>query len=77
MTKKLRLNKNVADKQRCSSNLHDLIETVKNLEEEGRLVRINFEVSEPLRNAFKAKVASQGKKVKDVFAEFMREYIKE
>lgn len=75
MTKKLRLNKNVADKQRYSSNLHDLIENVKN-SEEGRLVRINFEVSEPLRNAFKAKVASQGKKVKDVFAEFMREYTK-
>ena len=41
-----------------------------------KLVRMNFEVSEHLRNAFKAKVASQGKKVKYVLAELMEEYIK-
>lgn len=37
--------------------------------------RMNFEVPVALRNAFKAKVASQGKKVKDVFEQFMEDYI--
>lgn len=40
------------------------------------LVRVNFEVSENLRNAFKSKTAHQGKKVKDVLAEFMKDYVK-
>lgn len=44
--------------------------------EEDILVRMNFEVSEKLRNQFKGKVVTQGKKVKDVLAEFMRDYIK-
>ncbi len=39
-------------------------------------IRINFEVTEDLRNAFKAKTASQGKNVKDVLITFMQEYIK-
>ncbi|MFT3741123.1 MAG: plasmid partition protein ParG [Gammaproteobacteria bacterium] len=41
------------------------------------LVRINFEVSIELRNAFKAKVASQGKKVKDVLVSLMTNYLNE
>lgn len=41
------------------------------------LVRVNFEVSEDLRNAFKSKTARQGKKVKDVLAEFMASYVKD
>ena len=34
--------------------------------EQEKMVRMNFEVTEKLRNSFKAKTASQGKKVKDV-----------
>jgi hypothetical protein len=45
-------------------------------EEKDNLVRMNFEVSGKLRNAFKGKVGAEGKKVKDVLAEFMKEYIK-
>jgi hypothetical protein len=40
-------------------------------------VRMNFEVSEKLRNAFKAKTASQGRTVKGVLIAFMRDYIKD
>lgn len=40
-----------------------------------KMVRINFEVPKELRNAFKSKVAQQGKKVKDVLAEFMADYV--
>ena len=43
---------------------------------EGNKVRMNFEVSEKLRNTFKAKVAQEGKKVRDVLAAFMTEYIR-
>ncbi len=45
-------------------------------EKEDTLVRMNFEVSKKLRNSFKGKVATEGKKVKYVLAEFMKEYIK-
>lgn len=41
------------------------------------LVRINFEVPIQLRNAFKAKVASEGKKVKDVLVDLMLDYLKD
>lgn len=44
-------------------------------EYKGSLVRMNFEVPEDLRNAFKAKVAHKGKRVKDVFAVFMASYV--
>lgn len=58
--------------------LKNLIKDVENnpQQNEGNLVRMNFETSEELRNAFKSKVAKQGKKVKDVLSAFMREYIK-
>ena len=49
---------------------------VRNLDEKDTLVRMNFEVSKKLRNSFKGKVATEGKKVKYVLAEFMKEYIK-
>jgi len=59
-------------------SLKNLIKDVENnqQESEGSLVRMNFETPEDLRNAFKSKVAKQGKKVKDVLSAFMREYIK-
>ncbi|MDQ5900042.1 MAG: hypothetical protein WAW84_01305 [Candidatus Rickettsiella isopodorum] len=48
----------------------------RKLEEKDNLVRMNFEVSEKLRHAFKGKVMTEGKKVKGVLAAFMKEYIK-
>lgn len=77
--KQIRLSTEVVKKGQSysSPNLDSLIKEVQSTEpEEGNLVRMNFEVSEELRNAFKAKVAHQGKKVKDVLAAFMKEYIK-
>jgi hypothetical protein len=56
-------------------DLNESIQEVKNKKDEGNVARMNFEVSETLRNAFKSKVASKGRKVKDVFAAFMKEYI--
>ncbi len=78
MSKKdIRLTKDIAKKEKgyIPDSLDELIKEVRNKEDEGDLVRMNFEVSEKLRNAFKSKVASQGRKVKDVFAIFMKEYI--
>jgi chorismate mutase len=43
--------------------------------EKRTLVRMNFEVNKELRNAFKAKVAREGKNVKEVLIEFMIEYV--
>lgn len=40
------------------------------------LTTITFEIPAPLRNNFKAKVSSQGKKIKDVLLEFIEEYVK-
>ncbi|MDQ8039280.1 MAG: plasmid partition protein ParG [Rickettsiella sp.] len=37
---------------------------------------MNIETSDELRKAFKAKVVMNGKTVKDVIEEFMKEYIK-
>jgi hypothetical protein len=75
--KNVRLTKDIAkkDKGYIPGGLDDLIKEVKNKEDEGNIVRMNFEVSEKLRNAFKSKIASEGKKVKDVFATFMKQYI--
>jgi chorismate mutase len=58
-------------------SLKNLIKNVESSPQhtEGNLVRMNFEIEEDLRNEFKAKVAKQGKRVKDVFSAFMREYI--
>ncbi len=44
--------------------------------ERKKTINMNFETSQELRNAFKAKVASEGKTVRDIFEEFMKEYIK-
>ena len=76
--KNMRLSKETTKKlqHRTSNNLEDLINEVKNKENEGNMVRVNFEVSEELRNEFKAITARQGKKVKDVLADLMSEYIK-
>ena len=41
-----------------------------------KIINMNFETSEELRNAFKSKVAMKGKTVRDVFEAFMKEYIK-
>lgn len=57
--------------------LKNLLKDVENKSEnEKRLVRMNFETPEDLRNDFKAKVAKQGKKVKDVLTAFLMEYVK-
>jgi hypothetical protein len=40
-------------------------------------IRVNFEVTVELRNAFKAKTASQGKQVKEVLIAFMEDYVKD
>jgi hypothetical protein len=54
-----------------------MVSAKKKIKEDPRdLTRINFEVSKTLRNAFKAKVASHGKKIKDVLIDFMSEYVK-
>lgn len=77
--KTVRLTKGIVKKESgyILGGLDELIKEVKNKEDEENIVRMNFEVSEKLRNAFKAKVASQGKRVKDVFAVFMEEYVKD
>lgn len=59
-----------------TSYLDDLIKEIENKEQTENMVRMNFEVPESLRNAFKAKTASQGRKVKHVLAAFMAGYIK-
>ncbi|MFU8797114.1 MAG: hypothetical protein ACNA7Y_00180 [Gammaproteobacteria bacterium] len=55
--------------------LESLISDVQSNKDEGAGVRMNFEVNEELRHAFKAKAVREGKKVKDVLAAFMAEYI--
>lgn len=45
-------------------------------EEKNKLVRMSFDVSEDLRNNFKAKLAKQGKTAREAIVEFMKEYIK-
>lgn len=51
-------------------------ENTKKSAEEEILATMNFMVAKSLRNAFKAKVSSQGKTIKDVLIEFMEGYIK-
>lgn len=41
-----------------------------------RLVHMSFVVPESLRNKFKGKVSTQGKKMQEVLEELMKEYIK-
>ena len=45
-------------------------------QEKNELIRISFEVSAEVRKKFKAKLAAEGKTLKDVFVDFMKEYIK-
>ena len=45
-------------------------------EEKNKLVRMSFDVTENLRNNFKAKLAKQGKIAREAIVEFMKEYIK-
>jgi hypothetical protein len=49
---------------------------ISSAKKDQKLVHMNFVVSEELRNSFKAKIAMKGKTVRDVFEEFMKEYIK-
>lgn len=44
--------------------------------QEGNITHMSFEAPTELRNAFKAKAASQGKSVKEVIVAFMEEYVK-
>ncbi len=46
------------------------------LSEKKKRFNMNIETSDELRKSFKAKVAMNGKTVKDVIEEFMKEYIK-
>lgn len=41
-----------------------------------KMVHMSFEIPAELRNAFKAKIASQGKTVKDVMVIIIEEYVK-
>jgi hypothetical protein len=41
-----------------------------------KLVHMSFVVRESLRNKFKGKVSTQGKKMQEVLEELMKEYIK-
>lgn len=75
--KQMQLQKSLPTKQgRGVAKFDDLPDNVKHTEQEETLTRMNFEIPITLRNAFKAKVAMQGKKVKEVFADFMKQYIK-
>lgn len=50
--------------------------TTSPISEKKKRFNMNIETSDELRKAFKAKVVMNGKTVKDVIEEFMREYIK-
>lgn len=56
--------------------LESLLKTVSKVEQEGKIVRLNFEISESLKNEFKSKAAKQGKKIKNVLIELVENYIK-
>lgn len=75
--KQIRLTKEIIKKGQgyIPGGLESLISDVKDSKTDEQMVRMNFEVDEELRNSFKAKVARQGKKVKQVLADFMAEYI--
>ena len=44
--------------------------------EKEALVRISFDVPKELRSKFKAKLAIKDKTLRDIFLDFMKEYIK-
>lgn len=60
-----------------TGGLESLIKDVLEPENDVNTVRMNFEVSENLRNKFKSKTARQGKRVKDVLVCLMNEYVKD
>lgn len=77
--KQMRLTKETLKKNQSylPGGLDELIKEVKNKKnEDNNIVRMNFEVPEKLRNAFKSKTAQQGKKVKDVLVALMAEYVR-
>lgn len=59
-----------------AGGLNDLLKEVSESSSKDTVVRMNFEVSESLRNSFKSITAQQGKKVKEVLVSLMREYVK-
>jgi hypothetical protein len=50
--------------------------SLRTFKEKNELVRVSFEVSKEIRSAFKSKIAIQNKTLRDVFVDFMKEYIK-
>jgi hypothetical protein len=50
--------------------------SLRTANEKKQLVRVSFEVSREIRSAFKSKLAIQNKTLRDVFVDFMKEYIK-
>lgn len=48
----------------------------RTLEDQRKIVHMNFETTKELRNAFKSKVAINGKSAREVLEELMKEYIK-
>ncbi|MES2141783.1 MAG: hypothetical protein V4471_02705 [Pseudomonadota bacterium] len=48
----------------------------KTTKSENELILLSFKVTKKLKDAFKAKVASQGKKMGPVIKQFMQGYIK-
>lgn len=44
--------------------------------QENELILLSFKVTKRLKDAFKAKIASQGKKMGPVIKQFMQDYIK-
>ena len=45
--------------------------------EADRAIHVTFSTSEKLRNAFKAKAATEGKTIKELFERFMKGYIEQ
>jgi len=65
----------MAQKKHVHNGLKTPAENSKQSKKEEGLVPMNFMVTKSLRNAFKAKVSSQGQTIKDVLIEFMKEHI--
>jgi len=65
-------------KKNCAQNnrLKMSKENIKSPAEEETPVTLTFTISTSLRNAFKAKIGGQGKKIKDVLIELIEEYVK-
>lgn len=50
-------------------------ELAAQLADEPRLVRINFDVTQEMRNRFKARCAAEGKNMRDVMTELVKAYL--